>query len=302
MTDINFIELIENSRPRRQSAGLIVAIFIGLGLLIWALLGKQGSNSGGVVGNVLSFGILFVLLGTMILVEARRQAVTRWSRQASDLCLLEKWNEAFDPLQRLLRRPVSLAQLRYQGLLELAGVAEHTEQLDDANRIYQAIVEEQPSGLLGNLALVGRAIVLLKLDQLADADSIIRQVEVQAEGSGLKSLVILARLYQQIKTGHYAEALADESGKCELARMGMSSKAGYVYALLGLAHARCAGRHQPQQVDAALAAAHTAQAQLLWQEATMLLPADSITTKFPEMVEMKFSYVCATVLPGPAEK
>jgi len=133
MTDINFIELIENSRPRRQSAGLIVAIFIGLGLLIWALLGKQGSNSGGVVGNVLSFGILFVLLGTMILVEARRQAVTRWSRQASDLCLLEKWNEAFDPLQRLLRRPVSLAQLRYQGLLELAGVAEHTEQLDDAN-------------------------------------------------------------------------------------------------------------------------------------------------------------------------
>ena len=273
MAEVDFTNLIENSQPKRRLTRIGIFILIGLGLLLWSLLVGAGSERGELVSIFIN--------------AARRQGLARWSRKAADLCLLERWDEAIGPLQKVLNKPVNLPQIRYQGLLELAGVAEHTGELDQSRQIYRAIEQEQPHGLLGRLALVGEAIVLLKLDHLADAETTIRRLEVGAEGPGLKSLVLLARLYQQIKTGHYDEALEDESNKCELARVGLSTKAGYVYALLGLAH-----KKQTENQE---------QAKKYWRQATILIRSENLVEKLPELAELAQAYPSVSELPEASE-
>ena len=283
MPEVNFTELIANSQPRRRLTRFSVFILVGLGVLVLSLISGRESERGDILSVILMWLVLTGLLVSLFINAARRQAMSKWSRKAADLCLMERWEEAADPLRKVLNKPVNMPQIRYQGLLELAGVAENTGQTDQARQIYRAISDEQPQGLLCRLARVGEAIVLLKLDQLADADAVIRQLEVGAEGPGLKSLVLLARLYQQIRTGHYAEALEDETDKCELARKGLSSKAGYVYGLLGLA------KHN--QADGQEAAG------MYWQQATMLIRPETLVKKFPELDKLSQTYEAAEKLP-----
>ncbi len=301
MAEVDFTDLIASSRPRRRLTKIGTFILIGFILLIWSLLISPETEQGQLIRMLLSLVILVGLGISVIRSVTRRKVLAKCSQQVSDLCLQEKWSQAIEPLRRLLGKPVALAQIRYQGLLELAGVAEHTGQLKGATEIYEAIAREQPHGLLGSLALVGKAIVLLKLDQLADADTIIRRLEVSVESRSLKSLVLLGRLYQQIKTGHYSDALTESSNKCELARTGMSSKAAYVYALLGLAY-----RHQEMSASSDESPGNSPEAggsnaEVLWQQATMLLGPDILVEKFPELAELEESYPSAPPLPGTTE-
>ncbi len=300
MAEVNFTDLIASSRPGRKLTKIGTFILIGFILLIWSLFTSAETEQGRLIHMLLSLAILVGLGISVIRSVTRRKVLAKCSQQASDLCLQEKWSQAIEPLRRLLAKPVPSAQIRYQGLLELAGVAEHTERLEGAAEIYEAITQEQPQGLLGSLALIGKAIVLLKLDQLADADAIIRRLEVSVQSRSLKSLVVLARLYQQIKTGHYAEALADKSSKCELARVGMSTKAAYVYALLALG---CRRQEMAASVEQAAGESPVTgcEAELLWQQATMLLGPDILLEKFPELAELKEAYASATPLPGASE-
>ena len=292
MAEVNFTNLIQNSQPRRRLTRIGIFILIGLGLLLWSLLVGAGSERGEFVSLTLMWIVMIGVLVSIFITASRRQGLARWSRKAADLCLLDRWEEAIGPLQKVLNKPVNLPQIRYQGLLELAGVAEHTGELEQARQIYRAIEQEQPRGLLGRLSLVGEAIVLLKLEQLADADGIIRQVEVSVEGPGMKSLVLLARLYQQIKTGHYGEALEDESDKCELARQGLSTKAGYVYGLLGLAHKVQAEVHGAENDD---------KAREYWRQATMLIRPTNLVKKLPELAQLAQAYSPARELPQASE-
>ena len=283
MTEVNFTELIENSQPKRRLNRIGMFILIGLGLLVWSMIVGGGSKRGDLLSVILMWVVLTGLLVSLFISAGRRQALAKWSRKAADLCLLERWEEAIEPLRKVLNKPVSLPQMRYQGLLELAGVAENTGQTDQARQIYRAISEEQPQGLLGKLSRLGEAIALLKLDHLADAETVIRQLEVNAEGPGLKSLVLLARLYQQIKTGHYAEALEDEVNKCELARQGLSTKAGYAYGLLGLAHNQAGDQEQSRKY---------------WWKATMLIKPENLVRKFPELGQLEEKFPSDSELPG----
>ena len=298
MAEVNFSDLIASSRPRRKLTKIGTFILIGFVLLIWSLLAAPDTERGQLVPLLLSLAILIGLGTSIITSTRRRKGLAKWSRQASDLCLEEKWSQAIEPLRQLLGKPVPLAQIRYQGLLELAGVAEHTGQLAGATEIYEAIAQEQSQGLLGSLALVGKAIVLLKLDQLADADIIIRRLEVSVQSRSLKSLVLLGRMYQQIKTGHYADALAESSDKCELARIGMSTKAAYVYALLGLACRRQEMSTSNDQETCESPGASGKNAEVFWEQATMLLGPDILAEKFPELIELKEAYPSAPPLPG----
>ena len=305
MKQLNFTDLIDKSQPRRRLTRFGIFILIGFALLLWSMILGSDANHSQWIPQLLMAIIMVSLLLSMILAAVRRQGLTKCSRQASDFCLLERWSQAAEPLRRLLAKPVPSAQIRYQGLLELAGVAEHTQRLDQADQIYQAIAQEQPHSLLGSLALLGRAIILLKLDQLADADTIIRQLEVSAQAGSLKSLVLLARMYQQIKTGHYAEALENASEKCELARLGLSTKAAYIYALLALAYKRRVQvDYSPQSHDQAPLKDQDQdqdQAKSNWMRATMLLKPGSLIEKFPELAELSAVYKSADTLPGATE-
>lgn len=294
MVELNFRDLIASSRPRRKMTKIGMFVLVGFVLLLWSLVVSPDTVRGQWLRMLLSVVILVGLGISGLMGVARRKVLAECSQQVSDLCLQEKWSQAIQPLRRLLGKPVPMAQIRYQGLLELAGVAEHTGQLKGATEIYEAIAQEQPHGLLGSLAMVGKAIVLLKLDRLADADTIIRRLEVNIESQSLKSLVLLGRLYQQIKTGHYCDALIDSSNKCELARIGMSSKAAYVYALLALAY-----RHQEMSASGDESQeSRVRNAEELWQRATMLLGPDILVEKFPELCELKKAYPSAPPLPG----
>ena len=126
-------------------------------------------------------------------------------------------------------------------------------------------------------------------DQDTVSGSHMAVVGVGAVGNEIvKSLVLLGRLYQQIKTGHYDEALEDESKKCELARLGLSTKAGYVYGLLGLSHKK-------NQTD------DQAQAKKYWRQATMLIRPKNLVEKLPELAEMEQAYPSAGELPEASE-
>ena len=301
MAVLDLTDLIQKSQPRRRLTKISIFILVGSGLLLWSLIIDPGTERGRLVPLLLICVVSISMFLSIVINAARRQGLAKWSRQASDLCLLEQWSQAIEPLQRLLGKPVPLAQIRYQGLLELAGAAEHTGRISQASEIYQAIAQEQPRGLLGSLALVGQAIALLKLDRLADADSIIRRLEVSAEGPSLKSLVLLARLYQQIKTGHYAEALEEESIKCEVARVGLSTRAAYIYGLLALAHRRQAEALSASESPERCVVEDQNIAQRNWQKATMLLKPHNLVEKFPELAELDGDCTSAPSLPGPSE-
>ena len=301
MVVANFTDLIQKSQPHRRLTKITIFILVACGLLVWSLIIDPGTERGRLVPLLLICVVSTSVFLSIVINAARRQGLAKWSRQASDLCLLEQWSEAIGPLQRLLSKPVPLAQIRYQGLLELAGVAEHTGRISQASEIYQAIAQEQPRGLLASLALVGNAIALLKLDRLADADSIIRRLEVSAEGPSLKSLVLLARLYQQIRTGHYAEALEEESSKCEVARVGLSTRAAYVYALLALTHRRQAKALASPEPSEQCLVEDQIIAQRNWQKATMLMKPYNLVEKFQELAELDGACTSAPSLPGPPE-
>ena len=139
MAEVDFTDLIENSQPKRRLTRISMFILIGLGLLLWSLLVGAGSERGEFVSLILLWIVMIGLLASMFVNSVRRQGLAKWSRKAADLCLLERWPEAIEPLQKVLGKAVNLPQIRYQGLLELAGVAEHSGQADQARQIYRAI-------------------------------------------------------------------------------------------------------------------------------------------------------------------
>lgn len=295
MAEVNLTDLVRSSRPSRRLSHMGMFVLAALALLVWTLIISR--EQGGLIQMLLSWAILAGLGITIVSGAIRRQALAKWFRSSSDLCLMEKWSAAAEPLRQLLRKPVPVAQVRYQALLELAGVAEHTGELGEAEEIYQAIAEEQPGGLLGSLALLGRAIVLLKLDRLADAEAVIRPLEIASQSEPLKALVGLARLYQQIRTGHYAEALENESDKCESARQGLGTKAAFIYALLALAHKHMAKVGGADESDSKQFEEQSGRARELWQKATMLIRPDNLIQKFPELAEMAETFPPAPELP-----
>lgn len=126
MAEVNFSELIASSRPRRKLTMISTFVLIGLVLLIWSLLASPDTEQGQLIRMLLSLAILICLIISGIMSVTRRKVLAKCSQQVSDLCLQEKWSQAIEPLRRLLGKPVPLPQIRYQGLLELAGVAEHT--------------------------------------------------------------------------------------------------------------------------------------------------------------------------------
>ena len=299
MPEVKLTDLIQTSQPGRGLSHIGMFIMAALGLLVLTIFISQEDYPGTLIQTLLSLAIFGALVVVIILGEMRRQAVAKWSRQASDFCLTEKWNQAAAPLRMLLLKPVPSSQVRYQALLELAGVAEHTGQLAEAEEVYQAITKEQPRGLLGSLATLGRAIVLLKLDRLADAEAVLRPLEIAAQQPPFRALVLLGRLYQQIRTGHYREALEEETVKCDAARLGLSTKAAFVYGLLALAHEQLSKFPTSQEEESGESQRHLARAKELWQMATMLIRPDNLLYKFPELTEIARTLTPAPELPGP---
>ena len=297
MQEVKLSDLIQTSQPSRGLSHMGMFVLAALGLLLLTMFISQDEQPGAVIQSLLGFAICAALILVIIMSEMRRQTVAKWSRRASDLCLMEKWNQAAEPLQMLLRKPVPSSQIRYQALLELAGVAEHTQRLGEAEQIYQAIAKEQPRGLLGGLATLGRSITLLKLNRLADAESVLRPLEISAQQPPFRALVLLGRLYQQIRTGHYREALENESTKCETARLGLSTKAAFVYGLLALAHQQLSKYPTSEEEESGDSQRHIARAKELWLMATMLIRPDNLSQKFAELTEIAQTFTPAPGLP-----
>ena len=133
-----------------------------------------------------------------------------------------------------------------------------------------------------------QATVALNTGRLADGDDILRRLRGQAESSNDPSLGAafrLARLVQDVNTGHYADAI-EEADDTANALIPLGVEAGYGYALLALCCALLAEHDPSLEDDRRIDLAKQAKAH--WNKATLLIPPAALVYRYPELQKISF--------------
>ena len=94
----------------------------------------------------------------------------------------------------------------------------------------------------------------------------------ESPGSPTEAAYRFARLFQAVRTAHYAEGIAESPNLLQTLRP-LGIDAGYGHALRSFCHRQ---RNDPQENDAE-------QAEVWWRRATTLISPDLLVRRFPEM-------------------
>ena len=174
-------------------------------------------------------------------------------------------------LPQLVHDPVEHTRI----VTVMAHLLDDLGQPDAAMVAFDHLLEGMPTDHPGAFAMhVQRAILFFHHDRLADGDDTLRKLRNTVdryEGTPLGAAYHVARLVQSVKTHHFAEGVEDVTDPVTTFRpLGVES--GYGHALLAL----CL-RHTGRFTEADDA----------WRRATLLLPADTLTRRFPELDAMR---------------
>ena len=213
--------------------------------------------------------------------RALQQRVVR----AWELAMLRHHREALRRAWTLL----PLCQTTPQLWLRCVAVMAHV--LDEL-ACYDAAIAAMDPLLLGlpkdhPMALqvrVQRANAALCTDRLADADDALRKLRGTADTlppGPIAAGYHLARLVQDVRTGHFTEA-AEQAGHTAAQLRPLGVHAGYGYGLLAYCQHQAAARCDDEQT------AHTARraAAKLWHQATLLVPPAALAFRYRELRAM----------------
>ncbi len=262
-----------------QQRGPVLAVIavVGLGLL---LMGQPG------------FALL-PLLGLLALMaylsgqarsaaELQQRAVRAW-----ELAMIRRHREALIQAWELLPACRTKPELHGRAVTVIAHVLGELGKDEAAEVAYGYLMDRLPPGHPLALRLrLQRATAALTGGRLADGDEILRKLRSQAEASEDKPLAAayrMAKLVQDVQTGHYADAV-NESQNTEKALIPLGVEAGYGYALLALCHHQLA-EHASDQDDT-LKADRTERANKLWDKATLLIPAAALVYRYPALEKL----------------
>lgn len=254
-----------------------LAMIIGVAGIALLLIGQPG------------FALL-PLLGLLALIaylSGRARAAAQLQQRALrvwELAMIRRYREALGQAWDLLPACRTKPELHGRAVTVIAHILNELGEDDAAEIAYAYLIDRLPPDHPLALRLkLQRAITALTQGRLADGDDALRKLRSQTETHHDPSLAAtfrLAKLIQDVQTGHYADATA-ESEQIETALQPLGVEAGYGYALLALCWDQRA-KHTPDH-DNATRAQQTQRAQRHWDHATLLIPSATLIYRYPAL-------------------
>ena len=208
------------------------------------------------------------------------QRVTR----AWEMAMIRRYRDALGEAWRLLPACRNNPELHGRVVTIIAHILGEMRSDDAADIAYTYLLDRLPKDHPLALRLrLQRAIVALSTDRLADADDELRRLRGQAETAkdpSLNGVYTLARLLQDVRTGHYADAVNQADATAEALKP-LGVEAGYGYALLGLCNHMLGQRTGESETQ--MSGIYALQAKLWWDRATILIPPAALLFRFPEL-------------------
>ena len=218
-----------------------------------------------------------VLVGILAFVYGRgrwlghlEQRVTR----VQELSMMRYHREALYGAWRLLPRVPTVPVMHGRVMTVLAHCLDQLKAYDAAIVAYDGLIEHLPPQHPGSVQLrVQRAIAQFQCGQLLDADNTLRGLRgaVATIGHTVTAAGFrLARLIQQVRTHHYADAVESAPTLLnDLRPLGVEAVYGHALMALSYSHLAdpAAGRH----------------ARMWWSRATLMIPAAALVDRFAEL-------------------
>lgn len=270
-------KLVRASRPLRGLHGSRM-VLLGVGLLLGAALARpEYLSQTGIPLWVWPHLVLLFILAVILLKLLHQQRQARLMLAAFESLQLQDWEQARRHLTRLLAKPVRHAPARTEALLGLGSLAEIGRNYDVAQQVYQAILDEAVANpvqmLMTRMAL---ATTLLRTGQTTDAVDMIDRLSRTSLPDSLKAHVELVSLFREVVMGQAADELDKADRRRALFREHLGTRAGYGYGLLAAAYDHA---NQPDL------------AQRYWEDATLLIRADTLVERFGELAPLAARYV-----------
>ena len=228
------------------------------------------------------------LMGAMAWMAARLQRARALHQQVTrawELAMLRHHRVALRRAWELLPLVRPHAELHGRCVAIMAHVLDDLACYDSAMAAMDYLLQRLPDAHpLALMLRVQRVNCALCTDQLADADDALRKLRPTADTlppGPIPAGYHLARLVQDVRTGHYAEAIehADDTAK-QLQPLGVH--AGYGYGLLAFCHHELAQRSD----DPGHANTQRSAAQTLWHRATLLVPPAALCFRYRELAAL----------------
>lgn len=239
------------------------------------------------LGGPFAFALPWLaVMGLLVFLAVRVRTGRELEAQASEtqeLAMLRQFPAALRRAWRLLPRLDTNPLLHARIVALMAHCLDQVKQFDAAIVGYDYLLDNLPGDNPGAAQLrVQRAIAALLSDRLSDADDSLRRLRGGIDrysGTAVSAGYRLAQLVQQVRTNHFADAVA-ESGDVLEALRPLGVEAGYGHALVALSY-----QHAPGEDPRA---AHRA-SQQWWQRATLLLPEETLVDRFPELLPLSMN-------------
>lgn len=230
------------------------------------------------------------LLGAMMFLSGRvraAQALEQRVMRAWELSMIRRYREALGRAWDLLPACRTRPELHGRVVTVMAHILGELGCDEAAEVAYGYLLDRLPPDHPLALRLrVQRAIAALRADRLADADDALRKLRAQAEGSGDDTLAAsyrMARLVQDVRTGHFADA-AEQADQTADALRPLGVEAGYGHGLLALCFHQLA-LHDPA-ADAGRRQQLTEAAGRWWRHATLLIPPSALMFRHAELAAL----------------
>jgi tetratricopeptide (TPR) repeat protein len=274
-------------RPRTPWLHILVAGFVVTIVLSW-IVGRssQTAQTQDMLESVIAFGLMgfvasITLTGFISVRRARAEQVAVGA--VDELIQLRRWPEAGLLLQSLLSRPARSPLARAQALLFLAMVLARYHRFEDSVSVHDYVLDEIPlDDATDHVVRLGRAMAMLREDNLLDADRAISELRRTSRGVESAGLA-LVEIYRDVKTGHPAEAIEMFEKRRDVLRRQLGHRVADGWALAARAY---------DLLD------RPGDAQAAYQNATVLMPLAELTRRYPEITPLASKYKPA---PAPAE-
>ena len=201
-----------------------------------------------------------------------------------ELVQLRRWDQAAAMLDAMLGRPTLTMGARLQSLVYLAGVLARYHRFGDAIAVQTYLLKSAEfDGTTGHGLKLMRTMALLHEDQLVDADRALGDLRREAPDSAGLTLI---EIYRDVKTGHPEEAIELFHARAPALRSQLGHRIADAYALVARAHDM-----MDQHAEAAAA----------FEKATLLMPAEELCRRYPEVAAIRDKYPAATAPSAAAE-
>lgn len=228
-----------------------------------------------------------VMIALVVYVSGRARTAQELSQRVGrtwELAMIRRYRDALGEAWRLLPQCKTNPELHGRVVTVIAHILGELRSDDAAEIAYAYLLDRLPKGHPLALRLrLQRVIAALISDRLADADDDLRRLRGQAEAAkdpALRGLYTLARLLQDVRTGHFADAIDQADATAEQLKS-LGIEAGYGYALLGLCNHHLANRTAESETQTR--GLFALQAKLWWDHATILIPPAALLFRFPEL-------------------